>query len=294
MNCSDLTRRLHRLFARRKGVSVRFDRGRLTTVGLEHRDDPKSYHWDGLDRGGRAGSPFFIFQYTLAGYGVFEQRGVSRRVEAGQSFVAVVPSAHRYYLPGDSPGWSFVWFLLPHEYIVRRMIRRLAGTDGVQSFAPDSPVITSAVRLIEGVCAQSFRDEFAWESAAFDFLMEFERSFAERKYERSQRDRLLAELADRVLHRLDRPLDVETVAAERGMSRSQFSHHFKSATGLSPAKYITDVRLDQVTQRLTRTDDKLETIAKQTGFADANHLCKVFRRSLHVSPGEYRKQLAGR
>ena len=26
---------------------------------------------DGLDRGGRAGSPFFIFQYTLAGYGVF-------------------------------------------------------------------------------------------------------------------------------------------------------------------------------------------------------------------------------
>jgi transcriptional regulator GlxA family with amidase domain len=46
-----------------------------------------------------------------------------------------------------------------------------------------------------------------------------------------------------------------------------------------------------VTRLLAGTDEKLETIARQTGFADANHLCKVFRRHLQVSPGEYRKQM---
>ncbi len=291
MNTDGLIRRLQKAYDCRKAVSIRYARGRLTSVGLEHRDTPRDYHWDGLSRGGRADSPFFIFQYTLKGFGVYEHQGVPRRVGPGQSFVAVVPSAHRYYLPTDSPGWTFGWFLLPHAYIVRRMIDRLAGTDCMQAFDPASPVISAVARLFEGVCGQTFRDEFAWENAAFDFLFEFERSFADRLYERPEREKLLADVAEKILRRLDRPVEIESLAAQWGMSRSHFSHYFKSKTGLSPARYVTDLRLEQVSKRLADTDDKLEVIARQTGFADANHLCKVFRRSLHVSPGEYRTQL---
>ena len=291
VNTEVLTRRLQRAYDARKGLVTRYGRGQQTSVGLEHRDNPRDYHWDGLNRGGRTESPFFILQYTLKGFGVFEQVGVVKRVEAGQAFVAIVPSAHKYYLPADSPGWTFVWFLMPHPYIVRRIIDRLTGRDCVIPLDPDGPVMATVTRLFEGVCAQNFRDEFAWEHAALDFLLEFERSLTDRRYERSARDKLLADVADRVLPKLQTSIDIESLGAHWNMSRSHFSHYFKATTGLSPARYITDLRLEQVSKRLADTDDKLEVIARQTGFADANHLCKVFRRYLHVSPGEYRKHL---
>ena len=39
------------------------------------------------------------------------------------------------------------------------------------------------------------------------------------------------------------------------------------------------------------TDETLTTVADATGFADANHLCKAFKRRFHTSPGAFRRQL---
>jgi len=62
---------------------------------------------------------------------------------------------------------------------------------------------------------------------------------------------------------------------------------FKAKTGISPAAFVTEVRLKEAL-KLLRTPAKLEDVAAQTGFADANHFCKVFRRHFHTSPGAYR------
>ena len=291
MNTDSLYRRLHGVYSQRLAVTQRYGPGRLTSLGLERREDPRDYVWDGLSRSGRSEAPILIFQYTLKGFGVFERQGVVRRVQPGDAFFAIVPSAHRYYLPADSPGWSFFWLMIPHPYLLQRLTERLDESGYVQSFDPHGPMMSAVTRLFESVCLQRFRDEFAWESAVFDMLVEFERSFADRRYERSARDQLLTQVADRVRSDWSAAIDIDELAGEWGMSRSHFSHHFKSTTGLPPARYITDLRLEQVSRRLAESDDKLERIAQETGFADANHLCKVFRRHLHVSPGEYRKQL---
>ena len=56
---------------------------------------------------------------------------------------------------------------------------------------------------------------------------------------------------------------------------------------------MTQVRLEEVACRLAQTDVTLAALASETGFADANHLCKVFRRYYHLSPGAFRKQMRG-
>ena len=44
------------------------------------------------------------------------------------------------------------------------------------------------------------------------------------------------------------------------------------------------VPIEETTRRLRDSGHKLGTIAQETGFAKANHLCKVFRRHFHLSP----------
>ena len=60
---------------------------------------------------------------------------------------------------------------------------------------------------------------------------------------------------------------------------------------MAPAAYILEVRLAEVRRLLRETSLPLKDIAGQTGFADANHLCKAFRRQFHMSPGGYRQQV---
>jgi len=70
-----------------------------------------------------------------------------------------------------------------------------------------------------------------------------------------------------------------------------YSHRFGRATGLSPAVFIQSVRLNEVRRLLRDSAEPLKAIAEETGFADANHLCKAFRRDCHMSPGVYRRQM---
>jgi AraC-like DNA-binding protein len=94
-----------------------------------------------------------------------------------------------------------------------------------------------------------------------------------------------------VLRRLDQPTLVEHLAHEVGTTRSNFTHRFKQITGLTPARFATQVRLNEVERRLISRDDPLRVVARETGFSDATHLCRVFRRQLGVSPGAYRDQM---
>lgn len=105
---------------------------------------------------------------------------------------------------------------------------------------------------------------------------------------------MLQQVRAAVSSSLRQPLGVEKLAERYAMSRSHFSHYFKSVTGTTPAHFITQVRLDEVIHLLLHTSLKLEEVADETGFADANHLCKVFRRHLHMSPGELRSQIRPR
>ena len=75
--------------------------------GIEHREDPATYQWDGMQRGGDPKHPIVIIQYTLAGSGRYEQVDKGWDLPPGHCFLSVVPTPHRYYLPRESRSWTF-------------------------------------------------------------------------------------------------------------------------------------------------------------------------------------------
>jgi transcriptional regulator GlxA family with amidase domain len=103
---------------------------------------------------------------------------------------------------------------------------------------------------------------------------------------------MLDSIRSYTLKNLRRSFGVDEIARRQGQSRSHFSHAFKQATGLSPAAYVLDIRLAEARLRLREKSVPLKEISVSTGFADANHLCKAFRRRFHLSPGAYRRQIS--
>jgi AraC-like DNA-binding protein len=260
-------------------------------LGCETRRDPAEYRWDGLQRGANPRHPGILFQATLRGEGAFE-RG-SRRWAVGPetAFFAVLPSRHVYFLPPESPEWSFFWFTFAHPYVVSRLARLTERHPPVFPLPADSSLLAQSLTFFERSCHRRFDDHFAEEGALFEWMLGLERHLFELAHPRSQREAMLEEVRGFTLANLARSFGVEQLAARHRISRSHFSHRFRAATGLAPAAFVLEVRLAEVRRRLRESGEALKAIAAETGFADANHLCKVFRREYHLSPGTYRRQL---
>lgn len=257
---------------------------------VETRTDPATYRWDGMKRLGRADAPLFAFQLTFAGWGQFQLYGERpRRVPPGTAFIALMPSRHRYYLPEDSPGWTFGWISIHHPFVLARMSKLVASAGPLIQVAPDGPLAAIATRLMRGAIKKDFRDRYDTELALFEFLLTCERTLRQARDASSESMQLLESVRSRILASLPQALDVEALAAEHGMSRTHFSHFFRARTGLTPARFAADVRIYKAARMLLATRAPLKQIADACGFASANYFCKAFRRLQHMSPLAYRR-----
>lgn len=90
---------------------------------------------------------------------------------------------------------------------------------------------------------------------------------------------------------LDEAVPVPELADLAHLDRAHFTRSFTEAVGLPPGKYVTSRRIAFAQQLLRESPGAtLERIARQTGFADAFHFSRVFRRVAGISPSEYRRQ----
>ena len=83
-------------------------------------------------------------------------------------------------------------------------------------------------------------------------------------------------------------LNVEMLAKETGMSRTQLHRRIKDLTGMTAADFIRNLRLRQAA-RLLKTDKRLTVteIAYATGFASQSHFSTLFKKQYGVTPTEY-------
>lgn len=74
------------------------------------------------------------------------------------------------------------------------------------------------------------------------------------------------------------------------LSPSRFSHLFKVDTGLSPGRYLKQLRMERARELLETTSMKIKDIRDAVGVGDASHFVREFRKLYGASPTEYRLQ----
>ncbi len=100
----------------------------------------------------------------------------------------------------------------------------------------------------------------------------------------------LRELQAWILNNLSEPLSVEQLAERVGMSPRNFARIFAEQTGVTPARFVTQVRVETARRRLEESSQSVELVAEECGFGSAESMRGAFQRLLRVSPQEYRKR----
>lgn len=102
----------------------------------------------------------------------------------------------------------------------------------------------------------------------------------------------LSQLKNFILENID-DADLSGNDLERhlGMSRSQLQRKLQSVIGLSPRKFINELRLEIAAVQLRESSASISEIAYDCGYRDPKYFGRVFRERFGVPPGEWRGSL---
>jgi len=87
-----------------------------------------------------------------------------------------------------------------------------------------------------------------------------------------------------------RPWTLEELALGAGLSRTALAERFGEVMGDTPLNHLRTLRMQRAMQLLADTDQRLEAIAAAVGYQDAFGFSKVFKRTLGLSPKEFRQR----
>lgn len=97
-------------------------------------------------------------------------------------------------------------------------------------------------------------------------------------------------IVDRIAGDLATPLSASDMAAELGMSESQFSRFFRRATGNTFTDFVNRVRVNRACQLLMETDRQVTHICYEVGFQNVANFNRRFRDIKGMTPSEFRQQ----
>ncbi|MEL1263518.1 AraC family transcriptional regulator [Pseudoxanthomonas putridarboris] len=86
-------------------------------------------------------------------------------------------------------------------------------------------------------------------------------------------------------------VDLATLAELAGLSQSHYSRAFKASTGLAPYQWQLQARIERAKDLLLNTNGGLEQVAEATGFADAVHFGRTFRKVTGATPAAWRMRM---
>ena len=98
------------------------------------------------------------------------------------------------------------------------------------------------------------------------------------------------EMVSKAIHlmrqRMSAPPTASEIASRMNVSQRQLERRFQAATGSGPARICRIIRLTQGSAMLARGGRTLAEVAEETGFCDASHFIRSFRKEFGHPPSQ--------
>lgn len=100
----------------------------------------------------------------------------------------------------------------------------------------------------------------------------------------------IQKVTESIQRNLTNNLTVDTICAELNMSRSSFYNKIKALSGMAPADFVRQIKMNEATILLKTKRYSVSEVAEMLGFADSKYFTDVFKKYYNMSPTAYMKQ----
>jgi AraC family transcriptional regulator len=103
-------------------------------------------------------------------------------------------------------------------------------------------------------------------------------------------DQRLARVMEYMKVNYARSLSIEDLSHEAGISKFHFVTVFRKKVGVTPHRYLTDLRLNKAASLLQKSRSTIEQVARACGYGHAAQFTAAFTRSFDKTPSLFRKE----
>src|SRR5690348_15734069 len=89
---------------------------------------------------------------------------------------------------------------------------------------------------------------------------------------------------------LAEPITIDDLARIAMLSKFHFTRLFQKATGVSPGRFLSAMRLQEAKHLLVTTSMNVAEISYQVGYTSVGTFTTRFRESVGISPTHYRRR----
>lgn len=259
---------------------------RVFDLGTETRRN-ETYCYENRDRDYEG----YLFQYTLDGYGIYEKNGIPYTLTKGKAIFISFPEDSRYYLnTAEEATSTWTYFYLHFTGpVTEPFIKRIQELSGpVIDLALESMPVTLFFEIYNTLKSQKPIEHYYSSEWLYRFLVSLLR-YVEFP-EGGNKSPYVTAAIDWMRNNYSRQAVLEEISREAGITYPHLERLFRKEQGVSPIKYLTQLRLKESMKLLQNTDLGLEQIAGACGFSCANYYSKVYKKVLHMTPAEFRRQ----
>lgn len=229
----------------------------------------------------------YMFHYIHKGKGIYQCRGKTFHLKAGDMFL-MIPQERIYYEADKDDPWEYSWIGLKGLKAEETIGRSTLLEDLVIHLPEDSRIPSIFSRLQAGRMSEN--SDLLYNSCAWDMVYQLSQ---EAPAPKNPNDLSAADYVELILtyveQHFEEPISVQEIADHLSLDRSYVHRIFKKKMNMSVKEYILSLRLANACSYLIYTDLPISDIARSVGYEDVLYFSKLFKKKKGLSPSQYRE-----
>lgn len=230
-----------------------------------------------------------LLHFCLSGRGVYQAQGHSYAIGPGEGFL-ILPGEVPSYQADQTEPWSHIWVGFDGSRAGEYLHSCGLGRDHRTYRCTTPDRLDHCVREMMRYETAGRGHELMLQGELFHFLGWIARSAEEPSHRNRETGKEYVELAmEYIRNHFQEDLTVAKLARYVGLNRSYLTTVFQSVLHLSPQQFLMRFRMARAAQLLRENELSVGEVARSCGYPDPLTFSKAFKRTMGVTPSQYRR-----
>ena len=232
-----------------------------------------------INRFGPGRRNLYLIHYVVEGKGVFN----SSHLKAGQGFLIRPGQLENYYPDSEHP-WTNLW-VTSRDPAIDEIFEGYNADTRTMVFDYD---YIPTVRNVTKILHENHERLYSPSEILEIFLHMYNKQKKASENAITEPDTYYKYAVSYIESNLYRPITVNELTSVLGISQPYLYKIFMDKCGMSPKRFILDLKCGEAKRLLAGTDMSVTEVANSVGYADVMTFSKFFRKETGMSPKAFR------